>query len=44
MAQGIIEWSKELAPGGDSTFADDMAPTNLAAILQQYGLLNVRVL
>jgi len=42
---------KELAPAGDSTcgccdsaFADDVAKTNLAAILSQYGLANVRSL
>jgi adenine-specific DNA-methyltransferase len=40
---------KELAPAGESTvvfrdsaFADDVAKTNLAAILQQHGLENVR--
>ena len=51
LAQGIVEWHKALAPAGDSTcvfrdsaFADDVAKTNLAAILQQYGLVNVRSL
>lgn len=41
----------ELAPAGDttcvsrdSTFADDVAKTNLAAILQQHGIQNVRSL
>jgi adenine-specific DNA-methyltransferase len=51
LAQGIVEWHKALAPAGDSTcvfrdsaFADDVAKTNLAAILQQHGLQNVRSL
>lgn len=51
LAQGIIEWHKALAPAGettcvfrDSAFADDVAKTNLAAILQQHGLQNVRSL
>lgn len=51
LAQGIIEWHKALAPAGDTTcvfrdsaFADDVAKTNLAAILQQHGLINVRSL
>jgi adenine-specific DNA-methyltransferase len=51
LAQGIVEWHKTLAPAGDSTcvfrdsaFADDVAKTNLAAILQQHGLVNVRSL
>ena len=46
---GIAEWHAELAPDGDSTvvfrdsaFTDDVAKTNLAAILQQYGLGNMR--
>ncbi|QYY58419.1 site-specific DNA-methyltransferase [Dehalococcoides mccartyi] len=49
LALGIIDWYKQLAPAGetqvifrDSAFADDVAKTNLAAILQQYGLENVR--
>ena len=48
---GIAEWHQELAPAGDSTvvfrdsaFADDVAKTNLAAILEQRGLKNVRSL
>jgi len=51
LAQGIVEWHKALAPAGDTTcvfrdsaFADDVAKTNLAAILQQHGLQNVRSL
>ena len=51
LALGIVEWDKEFAPAGDSTvvfrdsaFADDVAKTNLAAILEQHGLGNVRSL
>ncbi|MFC2056848.1 site-specific DNA-methyltransferase [Chloroflexota bacterium] len=51
LALGIVEWHKQLAPAGetqvvfrDSAFADDVAKTNLTAILQQYGLENVRSL
>jgi adenine-specific DNA-methyltransferase len=51
LAQGIVEWHKTLAPAGevtcvfrDSAFADDVAKTNLAAILAQRGLQNVRSL
>ena len=51
LAQGIIAWHKELAPAGDTTcvfrdnaFADDVAKTNLAAILEQHGIQNVRSL
>ena len=51
LAQGIVAWYKELAPAGesqvvfkDSAFADDVAKTNLTAILQQNGLENVRSL
>jgi adenine-specific DNA-methyltransferase len=51
LAQGIATWRKELAPVGDtscvfrdSAFADDVAKTNLAAILAQNGLENVRSL
>jgi len=51
LALGIIEWHKQLNPAGESTivlrdsaFEDDVAKTNLAAILQQHGLENVRSL
>jgi adenine-specific DNA-methyltransferase len=51
LALGIVKWHKELAPAGetqvvfrDSAFSDDVAKTNITAILQQYGLANVRSL
>ena len=51
IAAGIVAWHRELAPAGDSTvvfrdsaFADDVAKTNMAAILAQNGLENVRSL
>jgi adenine-specific DNA-methyltransferase len=51
LALGIAAWHKELNPAGesqvvfrDSAFADDVAKTNLTAILQQNGLENVRSL
>ncbi len=51
LAQGIVAWHKELGPAGDTTcvfrdsaFADDVAKTNLAAILEQHGIQNVRSL
>jgi adenine-specific DNA-methyltransferase len=51
LALGIVAWHKELDPAGetsvvfrDSAFADDVAKTNLTAILQQHGLENVRSL
>ncbi len=51
MALGIIAWHKELAPAGDTTcvfrdsaFADDVAKSNLSAILFQHGIENVRSL
>lgn len=51
LAQGIIAWHKALAPAGDTTcvfrdsgFVDDVAKTNLAAILQQAGLEHVESL
>jgi len=51
LALGIVAWHKQLAPAGDTTvvfrdsgFADDVAKTNLTAILQQHGLETVRSL
>jgi adenine-specific DNA-methyltransferase len=51
LAQGIVAWHEALAPAADTTcifrdsaFADDVAKTNIAAILNQHGLLNVRSL
>lgn len=51
LAQGIAAWHKELAPAGgttcvfrDSAFADDVGKTNMAAILNQHGIQNVRSL
>jgi adenine-specific DNA-methyltransferase len=51
LGTGIVAWHGELAPAGDtqvvfrdSAFADDVAKTNLTAILQQNGLENVRSL
>lgn len=51
LAQEIIAWHKELAPAGDTTcvfrdsaFADDVIKTNMAAILEQNGIANVRSL
>lgn len=51
LGQGIIKWHKALAPAGDTTcvfrdsaFADDVAKTNLAAILNQNGIIDVRSL
>ena len=51
LAQGIVAWHQELAPAGDTTcvfrdsaFADDVAKTNMAAILEQNGIANVRSL
>ena len=51
LALGIADWHKQLAPAGESTvvfrdsaFADDVAKTNVTAILQQHGLENVRSL
>ena len=48
---GIVEWHKQLSPVGesqlvfrDSAFVDDVAKTNMTAILQQHGLENVRSL
>lgn len=51
LAQEIVTWRRELAPAGDtacvfrdSAFADDVAKTNMAAILEQNGIANVRSL
>ena len=51
LALGIAAWHKDLAPAGeamvvfrDIAFSDDVAKTNLTAILQQHGLENVRSL
>ena len=51
LALGIAEWHADIAPAGDSTvvfrdsaFENDVAKTNLAAILEQHGLGNVRSL
>ena len=51
LALGIAEWHTELAPDGDTTaifrdsaFADDVAKTNLEAILRQHGIGDVRSL
>lgn len=51
LAGGIVKWHQQLAPAGDTTcvfrdsaFADDVAKTNMAAILQQHGIQNVRSL
>ena len=51
LALGIAEWHKQLESEGDATvifrdsaFEDDMAKTNMAAILEQHELGNVRSL
>jgi adenine-specific DNA-methyltransferase len=51
LALGIVAWHEELQPAGDTTcvfrdsaFTDDVAKTNLAAILEQQGIQNVRSL
>lgn len=51
LATGIVAWHKEIAPVGeitcvfrDSAFADNVAKTNLSAILEQHGIQNVRSL
>jgi len=51
LGHGIAEWREALNPAGevtcvfrDSAFADDVAKTNLAALLAQRGIENVRSL
>lgn len=51
LALGIAEWHRELDPVGDTTcvfrdssFENDEAKTNLAAILEQHGIRHVRSL
>ncbi|OJH54192.1 adenine methyltransferase [Agrobacterium pusense] len=51
LSAGIVAWWKDLAPAvdtrtvfKDSGFADDVAKTNMAAILNQNGILDVRSL
>jgi adenine-specific DNA-methyltransferase len=51
LALGLVAWHKQLKPAGettavfrDSAFADDVAKTNLTAILHQHGLETVRSL
>ena len=51
VALGIVEWQKELEPVGESTcvfldsaFSNDVAKTNLSAILKQHGIEHVRSL
>jgi len=51
VAQGIVAWHEELKPESDtqvvfrdSAFADDIAKTNMTAILEQNGIAHVRSL
>jgi len=51
LALGLVAWHKQLKPAGnttvvfrDSAFVDDVAKTNLTAILEQHGLKTVRSL
>jgi len=51
LAEGIVDWHEALAPAGDvtcvfrdSAFADDVAKTNMAAILEQHGIANIKSL
>jgi len=51
LAQGILDWHKELEPETDthvffrdSAFEDDIAKSNMAAILEQNGITHVRSL
>ena len=49
LANGIVAWHRDLAPAvetrvvfKDSGFADDVAKTNMAAMLGQNGITHVR--
>ena len=51
LAHGMVDWHKALAPATDTTcvfrdsaFVDDVAKTNLVAVLNQHGIANVRSL
>ena len=51
LALGLANWRMELDPAGDvtcvfrdSAFENDVAKTNLAAILEQHGIAKVRSL
>jgi adenine-specific DNA-methyltransferase len=51
LAMGIVDWHKELEPASDtqvvfrdSAFANDIAKTNMTAILEQHGIAHVRSL
>ena len=51
LANGIVNWHRELTSVGDATivfrdgaFADDVSKINLGAILEQFGIANVRSL
>jgi adenine-specific DNA-methyltransferase len=51
LALALVAWHQELKPAGDTTvvfrdsaFADDVAKSNITAILQQHGLETVRSL
>ena len=51
LSQGIVAWHKELQFVGDTTcvfrdsaFENDIAKSNLVAILEQHGIYNVRSL
>lgn len=51
LALGIVAWHKELEPASDtqvvfrdSAFADDVAKTNMTAILEQNNIAHVRSL
>lgn len=51
LSAGLVAWQKALAPAvdtrvvfKDSGFADDIAKTNMAAILNQNGITDVRSL